>query len=448
MQATVIYLEDYLKATSSNKIDVNTESVIPPLDSRIRITPTTTEPWSAIVKLYMYFDGVTMEGSGALIDEFHVLTAGHCVYDYGDEGYARRIVVVPGKDGDSEPYGYAWVTQNRTYSQWVSSGDDRHDMALLTLDRTVGDFAGYMNYTTKDDTDAIYQDFFNITGYPGDLDEGINMYSAENDTGDADEYNQWYKMDTAGGQSGGPVWRQNSTGYYIYAVHTRGGTSYNNGTRINQNKYNNITEWLIDDSFSLPPDKPDMVDRGRDFSGFNVDDELSVWCDIRNIGTDPTGSSFEVSYYLSDDNSITTSDEYLGSDTVPEITEYNYADSGWEGEIPDDLEEGTYFVGWIIDEVEDIDEIIDFIDGDNNNVGYVGSYVLGIGGDDDDDDDDDNGKSSGTTSFIADIVDFLTSPLGMIIVISSMVGLIIIAIVGIKLKKRYYKIIKKKKNLL
>ena len=86
-------------------------------DDRVRITPTTDYPWSAIVKLHITWDGQSTLGSGAMIDKNHVLTAGHCVYSQSQGGWADSIKIVPGADNGNEPFGHAWATNMRCYSR-------------------------------------------------------------------------------------------------------------------------------------------------------------------------------------------------------------------------------------------------------------------------------------------------------------------------------------------
>jgi len=116
-----------------------TSSTIFPPDDRVRISPTTIFPWSSIVKLYITAADLTsFIGSGAMIDKFHVLTAGHCVYIHDHGGWAINLKVVPGLDNSAEPYGHAFATNMRTCNGWVLFEDFRYDWAVLTLDSNIG----------------------------------------------------------------------------------------------------------------------------------------------------------------------------------------------------------------------------------------------------------------------------------------------------------------------
>lgn len=49
----------------------------------------TAFPWSSIAKLYITMpNGRMYVGSGAMVDQFHVLTAGHVIYSSSDGGWA------------------------------------------------------------------------------------------------------------------------------------------------------------------------------------------------------------------------------------------------------------------------------------------------------------------------------------------------------------------------
>jgi glutamyl endopeptidase len=52
-----------------------------------------------------------------------------------------------------------------------------------------------------------------------------------------------YDIDTAGGQSGAPVWRLVNGNRYAVAVHAYGGGSTNSGTRITSPVASNIAVW-------------------------------------------------------------------------------------------------------------------------------------------------------------------------------------------------------------
>ena len=353
-------------------------TVFPP-DDRVRITDTTVYPWRTICKLLITMPDTTQwMGSGALIGcqdghGYHVLTAGHCVYDPDHGGWASSIEVIPGLDDNYMPYFSAWTTYMRSYTGWTQYQDHQHDWAVITLDRTIGDYTGWMGRMTAAYTDAMYTGVLNTAGYPGDKGGWTMWYDSDNGR-TANEYNHWYYMDTYEGQSGSPVWRLVDSNRYILTVHAYGddGSASNHGTRLNQDKFDRVITWCGED---LPPtDKADLIDDGQTWSGFTPGtiipgQTFNVWSDVRNVGTAASGG-FYVSYYASTNNIISTGDYLIGDDYVSSIGPLAYGDSDWSGAFPS-IPAGTYYVGWIIDRYNQVTEF-----DKTNNVAYKDSYQL------------------------------------------------------------------------
>ena len=73
--------ENVLRSSESLSLGGGPASIID-TDGRVRITPTTVYPFSAICKIRAWwgiFDGIV--GTGAIVYKNHVLTAAHVVYD-------------------------------------------------------------------------------------------------------------------------------------------------------------------------------------------------------------------------------------------------------------------------------------------------------------------------------------------------------------------------------
>ena len=364
------------------------KTVFPP-DDRARVTSTTSYPWRTVSKLFITAADMTgWVGSGAIIGcpdghGYHVLTAGHNVYMHSHGGWVISIEVVPGLDHNYMPFFHAWATLYRTYTGWVEDQNHNHDWALVTLDRNVGDYTGSMGRITTGDLDW-YENVFNSAGYPTDLDcgvpnsSGLCMYWDSDNGRVATQHNHWYYMDTFEGQSGMPIWSFDGESRYIATVHAYGddGSSSNHGTRLNQDKFDRIIEWC---NLDTPPgDFADLIDDGQVYSGFDPrcvvpgETHFDVWCDIRNIGTASSGG-FYVSYYASTDITITTSDHLIDTDYVGSISPFISRDSDWSGTFPSSVPAGTYWVGWIIDSQNDVDE-----SDESNNTAYKTYYQLEV----------------------------------------------------------------------
>ncbi|KKK78843.1 hypothetical protein LCGC14_2839480, partial [marine sediment metagenome] len=311
-------------------------------DGRAKITTTTSYPWRTIVKLYITAaDSSTWIGSGAIIDGFHVLTAGHVAHMDTHGGWVSSIRVVPAMDNLADPYGEAWMTTMRSYTGWTVSQNKGHDWAVLTLDRNIGSYTGWMGRMTAGSGNSIYTGTINTAGYPSDLDSGVNMYFDAALGDGATSLKHYYWADTFGGQSGMPVWRYVSGSRYILTVHAygRAGLDSNYGTRLNSDKYNRINTWLSDDAGSAPSDKADLEDRGLIYSSYTPGTvtpgttSFTVNSDVRNRGTASSGG-FYVYYYASTNTFISPIDYFLGSDYVSSISPFNYRDSSWTGVFP------------------------------------------------------------------------------------------------------------------
>lgn len=348
-----------------------------PPDDRVKITTTSTYPWSTIVKLFITAaDDTEWIGSGAMLDEFHILTCGHCIYLHDNGGWADEVKVIPGMDGSYEPFGHAYATYFRTYTGWTQDEMEEHDWAVVTLDRTVGNFTGWMGRKTADPLNSIYTGTLHTAGYPGDLDSGYSMYYDSDVGEDADNYFHWYWMDSAQGQSGGPVWQYDGESRYILSINAyeyENGTYANFGTRLNQDKFDQINTWLSADS--PPIDRPDLLDRGiyADISNSFITSGktfFTIYCDVKNDGT-ASASSFEVEFYASRDLTLSVNDYLIGTTTIYNLDPFEYASADWSGVFPSSIPDGSYYIGWIIDAENEIDEL-----NENNNI--VIDYYLQI----------------------------------------------------------------------
>jgi V8-like Glu-specific endopeptidase len=214
------------------------------VDDRRQITATTSYPWRAICSLKIKArDGSNWIGTGWLVGHRTVITAGHCVYIHNRGGWAREIEVIPGRNGTRRPYGSCKSSSLRSVKGWTRSKKRSHDYAGIILPRSCDygrrlGYFGYGNYSTG----TLRNLTVNVSGYPGDKPAGTQWWHARK-IKRVTSRTIVYNIDTAGGQSGAPVWRIKNGKRYAVGIHTNGSSSGNSATRIVKAVYNNIKAW-------------------------------------------------------------------------------------------------------------------------------------------------------------------------------------------------------------
>ncbi len=374
-------------------------------DGRTKVSNTTTFPFSAIGKMRISWKGpdgvidtaddIIVNGSGAMIDPYHFLTAGHCVYDTRYGGWADKIEVMLGSKGniiagtnraDYEYYSEAKSVHTRSFEGWIQGDQTKsetfqYDIGLVTLDRNIGNFTGWFNYGYDDNLSS--GTLMNVTGYPAD------KFDSNND-GKSDNYDMWTQsgkitsttdsilrsneLDILPGNSGGPLWLYNSNTNKptIYGVASNETTTnqtplYNEFARITSTRYNEIQSWIDEDSTTRKPtDKADLVDSDvwfnttlGSFSDNTIKngENFSVTVYPRNNGTAATGT-FSVSFYASTDTNVTNSigSHYLiGNTTISSINPFNSGTATWNGAFPN-IPVGNYYVISFLDPTNSIPE--------------------------------------------------------------------------------------------
>lgn len=214
------------------------------VDDRVRVTNTTAYPWRAICSLRITArDGSRWIGTGWLVGHRTVITAGHVVYIHSRGGWVRSIEVIPGRNSSTEPFGSCTATRFHSVKGWTQKRKRSHDYGAIILPsacdfgRRVGYF-GYANYGFF----TLLNMLVNLSGYPGDKPAGTQWWHARRI--------KWitsrtlvYNIDTAGGQSGSPVWRKKGNQRYAVGIHTNGSSSGNSATRITKAVFDNIKAW-------------------------------------------------------------------------------------------------------------------------------------------------------------------------------------------------------------
>lgn len=232
IETTDSFMPSSLFAESSNKQIIGK-------DTRTRVTNTTAFPNSTIGQLSITFpNGLTYVGTAWMYGNKVAVTAGHCVYSKSDGGWARSVTFSPGKNGSSNPLGTYYATQLYTDKKYVQSENSNYDWGMLRFNTNVGKTTGYLGaeWTTNS------QVGINVTvrGYPGE--KGSQMWTSDGKITGSGSSKTDYLIDTTGGQSGAPVYRNSSGNYRSLAIHTNAYKTYNQGQRIDKSLFEIITE--------------------------------------------------------------------------------------------------------------------------------------------------------------------------------------------------------------
>lgn len=335
-------------------------------------------PWNTVYKMLARFNVGGFDYyyvcSAASAESFHLVTAGHCVYNHdpnedgntSDAQWAQEVwiwaaqtdLIDPLAQPDF-PYGVAKSTLLTSYVAWVNSSDFNYDWGFITLDRRMGDHTGWMGRETSVSTSAL-----NFDGYPVELPyvppytlvqyPGFDYGNVLGYTSNRIQLNAY----VYGGHSGGPEWRYDGVNDYIQGVNSTSdrmgyaeGTLYTNAT---DSDLNNII--AADRSARPPADLPNLIEYVFDTSSkalltssVTPGQPFSVEYNVFNAGFADSGA-VTVDFYLSPDSIISTADTYAGSATLGNFPAYTYLVSTISLVAPASIAPGNYYVGWIMRE--------------------------------------------------------------------------------------------------
>ncbi|MBX9623234.1 MAG: trypsin-like serine protease [Gemmataceae bacterium] len=229
-----------LKKSGDNAAQAFAPELVFADDDRRRVTNTRDFPWRCICSLEITAaNGTRWVGTGWLAGPRTVITAGHCVYLHRHGGWARQVVVYPGRNGADTSLGRYVSDDLRSVTGWTDGKNPAYDYGAILLPEPLD--LGWLAYAVYPDAD-LRGLVVNVFGYPADKPAG-ELWGAARVLQQVLPQKLVYNLSTFGGQSGAPVFEKAGAERVAVGIHNYGDVSGNSATRITDGVYDDITAW-------------------------------------------------------------------------------------------------------------------------------------------------------------------------------------------------------------
>ena len=315
-------------------------------------------PWSADCKIFYKLAGQSREASGSLISPRHVLTSGLvvCVGGSGDT-WATDVRLYPGYDpnrAQGGPYGNARAVALWTFEDWLNDSASDYMIGVIEIDNPIGAVTGSFRYGVE--YGIGYISYVVGGGYPAEDPFLDNYHYWWRGWMDFNSHHPHIHTRSYCGMTGSTLWWDLHDGkpVVVYYVH-------DSDDDQSPTQFTSVYELKdgIDDMVSayIPAQADLMPVRLRpDTTEYRSGDTLTdAACYVFNYSSVPASYGlvpFQYHLYLSLDDTITTSDTLLATNTA--IADFDHMEGRWlsfspDPVIPYDTPIGNYYLGVIID---------------------------------------------------------------------------------------------------
>jgi V8-like Glu-specific endopeptidase len=220
-------LDQSAEVLSDEASPIVSESVPPDIDDAVptsanfntRLVPDLTQyPYAVVGKWFMTFAGRNFVGTGWVIGERTVFTAGHCVFDRNSAGWATNVLFRAQFNNGAQVGEWA-LPSLASLRGWTENEDFVYDMAMGVAARPIRPVTGKAGYIANV---GQIQGQIKSIGYPAEVIPGFDFNGRrmwECDGTYIDTQNQIMAMNNnmTGGCSGGPgMYRQSDRLYAIW----------------------------------------------------------------------------------------------------------------------------------------------------------------------------------------------------------------------------------------
>ncbi|MCB0262845.1 MAG: T9SS type A sorting domain-containing protein [Calditrichaeota bacterium] len=331
------------------------------------ILSTVAYPFSTTVKLFLSYPNGNFVATGVLIDPFHILTAGHVIYDDVNDTWVNSVIAIPSFSGGTPYFGRANAVELYSWSGWTQDHSIEWDMGYIRLDRPVGALTGTLGYGFNDDNSFFTNNSFRQYCYPAESPyPGNKMYTWFGEYDQATTHILYHNNIGYGGMSGSGSYKRDVANRYVYAVLSHGIDNRTGDTRINSQRFNSIRNRILNNT----PANADLialdVDAGPSspIAGNRLDHFSYV---IHNYSRQNWSGTVQVRVYLSSNRDISESDillqtrSFTGSISAKQSVRIN--STGILPKIPAYIQ-GQHWLGVILD-INDVNTNNNDTDGDD-----------------------------------------------------------------------------------